>query len=456
MADYIQPVANGTRTDHPYPNLPFVEDSHIPIDDPAGIEKIGRVPESNTWGREDHDQRSGEWIAFTTDPHNHAYGWIVQYHPEHGRSVLLYRDRHTSSAYHSWWDDRPVLARAGGYWWDGTRWYRPPQVIDRAAEGYARRRVPHPTTQTAADLLDSTSTASWGREYKVAGFEPSEVADAQWRHDLARWAAQQQSRPEALPLERCVVRLNAPELSELLSVDDIARLTEKSASRLQHEFDRDFPDALPHPQNRVDGHPRWARPVVEDWQERLHRDRPEDILTDGRTGPTPAVSTLWARLAINFADDELHHRTAHGGLLQRALSALTGPAMSRELAQELAWTAALQAQDMLPPLEPMIHVLRQAVLREFATAPAPPGGVRSLDLTAPTGRLLIWFIWHMPQYVPALFGSIIGEAERQEVLSREMAITTLRSTVLFEADERFNTETLKQFLDACLPPAGKE
>lgn len=134
MADYIQPVANGTRTDHPYPNLPFVEDSHIPIDDPAGIEKIGRIPESNTWGRQDHDQRSGEWIAFTTDPHNHAYGWIVQYHPEHGRSVLLYRDRHTSSAYHSWWEDRPLVARTGGYWWDGTRWYRPPQVIDRAAD----------------------------------------------------------------------------------------------------------------------------------------------------------------------------------------------------------------------------------------------------------------------------------------------------------------------------------
>lgn len=66
MADYIQPVANGIRTDHPYPNLPFVEDAHIPIDDPKGIESIGRIPEGSTWGRQDDDARSGEWVAFTT------------------------------------------------------------------------------------------------------------------------------------------------------------------------------------------------------------------------------------------------------------------------------------------------------------------------------------------------------------------------------------------------------
>ena len=46
-------VANGLRTDHPIPGLPFVDDAHIPVDDPAAIEAIGRHPGGKTWGRED-------------------------------------------------------------------------------------------------------------------------------------------------------------------------------------------------------------------------------------------------------------------------------------------------------------------------------------------------------------------------------------------------------------------
>lgn len=459
MADYIQPVANGIRTDHPYPNLPFVDDSHIPIDDPSSIEKIGRIEEDGTWGRKDADRSTGEWIAFTTDPHNYAYGWLVQYHPEHGRSVLLYRD--TSLAYQSWWQDRPLLTRSGGYWWDGTSWYRPAQVMDRAAEGCARRRVPHPSTVTAADVLaasrirsqvaTASNTASWGRVHKVARFEAASVPDEQWRNDLAQWAEQQKSRADALPLNRCVIELNAPELSQLLSVEDIAGQTGESADRLRKDFDRDYPEALPSPQATVDGHPRWSRPVVQDWREERRRDSPEDILTGNESGPSSAVSALWARLTTNFTED-LQHRTGNGGFLQRVLSSVTGPAPTRDTAPELAWTAALQAEDMLPPLEPTIHVIEQAVLREFATAPAPPGGVRELDLTEPTGRLLVWFVEHMPRSVPALFGAIVGEADRREVVAREVAINTLRSTVLFESGKRFDTDTLKQFLDACLPP----
>lgn len=452
MAAYIQPVANGIRTDHPYPNLPFVDDVHIPIDDPVGIEKIGRVDAGSTWGREDQDPSTGEWIAFTTDPHTHAYGWLVQYHPAHGRSVLLYRDDETSSAYHSWWEDRPLLTRAGGYWWDGTSWYRPAQVLDRAAERCARRRVPHPATLTADDVLDTTSTASWARVHKVAAFEPAVVPDQQWRNDLAYWAEQQRSRSEALPLDRCVVRFNAPELSELLSVDEIAEHTDESAARLRQDFDRGYPGALPAPQATVEGHPWWSRPVVQDWQEELRRDHPEEILN---SGPSPAVSALWSRMTRIFTED-LEHRSSTGGLLQRVVSAVAGPAATRDTAQDLAWTAALGAEEMLPPVEPIIHVVEQAVLREFATAPAPPGGIRELDLMAPTGRLLVWFVERMPRYVPALFGAIVGQADRKEVLSREAAIATLRSTVLFEAGTRFDRDTLTQFLDACLPPAWQE
>src|SRR5882724_8119779 len=109
MAREGQPIANGIRTDHPIPNLPFVDDDHIPIEDPTAIQALGRHAGTGMWGRSDTDSRTGEWIAFTTDPKNHAFGWIVRYHPDHGRSVMLYRDSDTSGAYHDWFTDRPLL-----------------------------------------------------------------------------------------------------------------------------------------------------------------------------------------------------------------------------------------------------------------------------------------------------------------------------------------------------------
>jgi hypothetical protein len=48
-----RPVANGLRTDHPVPGLPFVDDAHLPLQDPQAIEAIGRRPEEGTWGRTD-------------------------------------------------------------------------------------------------------------------------------------------------------------------------------------------------------------------------------------------------------------------------------------------------------------------------------------------------------------------------------------------------------------------
>jgi hypothetical protein len=48
-----QPVANGLRTDHPIPDLPFVDDSHIPVEDRDGVESIGRSVSQDMWGRTD-------------------------------------------------------------------------------------------------------------------------------------------------------------------------------------------------------------------------------------------------------------------------------------------------------------------------------------------------------------------------------------------------------------------
>ncbi|MFJ9711623.1 hypothetical protein [Streptomyces sp. NPDC101234] len=88
------------------------------------------------WGRCDRD-RNGGWLAFTTDPLRTDLGWSVRYHPEHGMTVLLLDDRDTAALHEYWWG-LPLLFRSGGYWWDGTTWYRPQQVWDGASERYER------------------------------------------------------------------------------------------------------------------------------------------------------------------------------------------------------------------------------------------------------------------------------------------------------------------------------
>jgi len=137
---HYQPVGNGARTDHPVPDLPFVDDAHLPLDDGLAVEAVGRGTGDGMWGRYDRCKEGG-WVAFTTDPQRPELAWCVRWHPEHGRSVVLYRDDDAAGVHMAWWG--PVLLfRAGGYWWDGTTWFRPSQIWDRAAESYVRRPVP--------------------------------------------------------------------------------------------------------------------------------------------------------------------------------------------------------------------------------------------------------------------------------------------------------------------------
>lgn len=142
-------LGNGVRTDHPVPNLPFVDDSVLPLNDPAGIEAVGRHQGEGRWGR--YDPVGAGWKAFTTDPDVPDLAWIVLWHPAHGRTVWLVTDDEASSVYDGC--DAAMLIRAGGYWWDGTTWYRPSQVFDMPSETYVRREVPGARAVTARDLI---------------------------------------------------------------------------------------------------------------------------------------------------------------------------------------------------------------------------------------------------------------------------------------------------------------
>ncbi|MGW2749292.1 hypothetical protein ACWC5O_45370, partial [Streptomyces sp. NPDC001450] len=177
---HVRPLANGLRTDHPVPGLPFVDDSHIPLNEgPEAIEAVGRHEASGMWGRFDPNREGGGWHAFTTDPLQHTLGWSVRYHPEHGRTVLLMSDGATAFL-HSQWSQDQLLFRAGGYWWDGTNWYRPGQVWDPVEEDYERRKARAAVTVSAADMLDGRADPARAYIGKVTTFDPEAPAPENW------------------------------------------------------------------------------------------------------------------------------------------------------------------------------------------------------------------------------------------------------------------------------------
>lgn len=112
---WIRPVANGLRTDHPFPGLPFINDERLPLDNPDAIERTGRNQGEGLWGRTD-PLPGGGWVAFTTETKNRAYAWAVHQHPTHGRTVLLIHDQDMSSLHHDWvFGHNGFLYRYGGY-----------------------------------------------------------------------------------------------------------------------------------------------------------------------------------------------------------------------------------------------------------------------------------------------------------------------------------------------------
>jgi hypothetical protein len=318
MTQYRQPVANGMRTDHPIPNRPFVDDSHIPIDDPQAIQRVGRHPGTDMWGRFDDDKEKGEWIAFTTDPKDHTYSWLVRHNPKYGRSVVLYQAGDEDSAYAQWFDDRPLLTRRGGYWWNGDTWYRPSQVVNFASERYMHRAVQQPTTITAADMLDSNCKIALGAAHKVLQLDTAfVVSNEQWRHDLALWAARRRTRADALPLDRCVVSLNAPELVDgaLLGIDDFAKEAGIAASTLRAYITRGEAD-VPAPQTTDGGRKRWSRPVLHDWIEQRRRD-PSNVVIALSSDPEDQLS----RGFVTSGSGCLRMRSGSSGASQRPVAA---------------------------------------------------------------------------------------------------------------------------------------
>jgi hypothetical protein len=430
-----KPLANGIRTDHPAPNLPFVDDSHIPIDDPDAVEDIGRGAGGEMWGRCDIAS-NGEWIAVTTDPQDTRYCWAVRYHPDHGRSVLLYRNGDLANVQSGWIHDRPLLVRWGGYWWDGTNWYRPPQVLSWATEQYVRRTVPQAATVTAGSILDSTCQAAQGELIKVNEFQPHAVDAGQWRHDLALWAqlrheaieaaeaayeaakakGEKGEEPKFLADDRCVVTLAAPELAvdQLLTAEQFAGVAGIAVSTLRAYLARGEGN-VPTPQTTIAERSLWSRAVAADWAEQRQRD-PKEIgkLLKDNNDEFGAMSRGQQDLAGRIGEVFFNRLWSAPEERRRWSSPYRNEGSARALADNMAIWAATMAAESLPHYE-IETAISQSVLWELTRFYNPAlHKERFIDLPPATGRLLGWFTRQFPDQVQRMFGAIVRQANDLE------------------------------------------
>jgi hypothetical protein len=458
-----QAVANGLHTDHPIPDLPFVDDTHIPLNDPAAVEAVGRNVADDMWGREDRLPHYGGWVAFTTDPLRHDLGWLVRWHPEHGRSVILYRDGVVASAYTAF-NGPGLLFRAGGYWWDGAAWYRPAQVWDAAGEEHYQRPVPAAVTITAADLLDAgDGDPSRGQVLEIGQVDPETPSAGRWLDDLALWA---ERHPSDHPLAHSIVKLTAPELTgdQLVGAADVAQIAGIAASTLRAYISRGEAD-VPLPQATLSGRSVWSRPVAEDWAEQRQRSAAgvsaAVSVEHSGVAVAPGIAEIWSRFTrVFFAylwdRPSLRRRWALRWRNEKAV---------RDIAESLGWEVA-GSVDSLIPVYDLGTTVQHAVLDEFArgqhdqrqtggkalrvaSVPASNDAV-FYGITPQVTRMLDWLIRHHPDSARHTFGGIVGAAEQRLRIPREVSEQSL-STAL-SMDGKLDDDTLEEFLSRVLTP----
>ncbi|MFE5841995.1 hypothetical protein ACFQ7N_10150 [Streptomyces niveus] len=453
----IHPVANGLRTDYPIPGLPFINDERLPLDNPDAIERTGRNQGEGLWGRTD-SLRGGGWVAFTTETKNRDYAWAVHHHPEHGRTVLLIRDQDMSSLHHDWTFGRSgFLYRHGGYWWDGTAWHRPGQIMDRAYEGYDARPVQDATTVTAAGILAHPGRPGNARIAKIADFTAPEEPLPRWQDHLALWASSR--RPGSRPLDRCVVDLRAPELEPARFVD------RAGLAQIAGLAPEDLPDpkyarsSLPVPQTEAPDGPRWSQPVARDWAEqhrRIHGPRallsgPTTFGTDQPLGLVADHNRLTKIIYDGLEDtNDRKDKRAFG----------RGATKREESAAKLAWWSAVALSDNSDgfiPVSALRTTLIEAVVGGLAedVDRAEKGNRTDVslgDIKTDVVKLLDWYILREPDQTPSLFGEICLIARTRLGLNPKDIGSLLRRSL--HLDSELNDETVNALLDLALPPSA--
>jgi hypothetical protein len=450
-------LANGLRTDHPVPGLPFVDDSHIPVEDARAIEAVGRHEGGQTWGRTDPayplHQGSG-WVAYTTDPGRHDLAWVVRWHPVHGRSVILYRDEEDALGAYSAFRDGPLLFRSGAYWWDGADWYRPAQVFDWSSEQYVRRLVPSAATVTAADVLAGGGDPSRGTVADVASFDPDAPYTGRWEDDLALWAARRGDG--ALDLARCVTGLTAPELAAeaLIGTPELAEAAGISPSTMRAYVARGEAE-VPLPQAVLAGRSLWSRPVAQEFAEKRQRS-PDgvDAVVSAPGGNGEQVPAGQARAAAALTRSFMAGLWDYRPVRSRWALRWRTRDHVQQVAADLAADAASYMLRNLIPDDALAITVRHAFLDEIAEgiriSSRPPADETFYGVTPKVAEMLGWLALHRPHMAGYAISEIIGEAEGRLGVPRRVTEQTIQTAL--DLDGHMD-EYLDEFLARVLIPA---
>jgi len=459
---YGRPIANGLRTDHPIPGLPFADDAHIPVEDGEAIEAVGRGKGDGMWGREDSCSIYGGtgWAAFTTDPIRHDLGWAVRWHPERGRSVVLYRDDDTASVHQSW-DGPALLFRAGGYWLhESGTWYRPSRVWDAPSEDYYNRPVPAAITVTAADLVDGTGDPDSARILAITDVDADAPLPDRWEDHLALWA---DNRADGVGLDGCVVNLAAPELTgdQLMGVNELAQVAGIAPSTLRAYIARGEAE-VPQPQATISGRSVWARPVANEWAEQRRRD-PEGLVqavTAGRDyGFAPGIEVVRGRLermlmGALWEHAPYRHRWSIRWRSREAVQEVAGD-LSRLVAADLQERGFVDLSDLSDTL---IHALLDELAygrdlnRSIDDGKIPEPAV-FYGITPPVEHMLRWLIGCDPVRAGRVITAVIGEAERRLEIPRAVTERSLRLAAT-PVDVMDHT-SLRDYLDRVMSPEAQ-
>ncbi|MGC5041037.1 hypothetical protein ACLQ2C_36480 [Streptomyces sp. DT73] len=434
----FRPVANGLRTDHPVPGLPFINDERLPLDNPDAIERTGRGQGEGLWGRTD-PLPGGGWVAFTTEPKNRAYAWAVHYHPQYGRTVVLVTDESWSGLHQTWrYGQSGFLYRNGGYWWDGTAWHRPGIVVDGAYERYDARRVQDARTVTAADLLLHPADPGKARVATIAAFTAPTTPLPNWRDHLALWAERRQGAPDTRSLEECVVDLKAPELEPVRLVDR----SQMAAIASIDEDDLPDPkfsnDKMPEPQAQGPDGPLWSLPVARDWAEQHRREHgPRALLT--------ATTSFGTQQPQGLVDD-------HNRLTKVIHHAGEQP---EDAAKTLAWWPAVsltQGSDSLVPVWALRTTLIEAVLAHLVMD-AQKGVLSASLLRQDVVKIFDWYVQRQPDRTVGLLGEICLDSRLRLDVDPQTVGELIRRS-LYDAST-LGQDTIDLLLDMTLPPSAK-
>ena len=405
------------------------------------------------WGREDrcHD---GGWTAFTTDPINHDLAWGVRWHPQHGRSVTLWRDDDAASVHDAIWlrDPAPLLFRVGGYWYDGTTWYRPAQIWDQSSEEYVRRPAPMAVTVTAAEFLELGGNPERGTVSIIAEFDPASPDGGSWSDHLALWAARRPA--DALPLSQCIVNVTAPELAgdRLVSVTEMAAIGGIAPSTLRAYISRGE-EQVPSPQAVIGGRSAWSRPVAEDWAEQRRRDNIAETVAVNHGGADmdPGTAEVCAKFERTFYSAlwENPGRRKRWALRWRDQGAV------RDLAATLAWYVAA---DIAPrgnhgiiPTSDLAGTIRHAILDCFAEDRDMDPEFLPYSITPSVARMLEWLIWHNPDSAQHAIGELIGEAKRRLEIPRDLTEKAIEQALDLQ-NPKLDPERRREFLRRAFTP----